>query len=270
MRTLRRASHASLLERWKGRFTATRRRPRKPFLITTSSVGRPVGRHRRRVVEVHEGPLRLVVDEVRELLGDLLALLDEREHRLLALDGALLAGEAGDVAAGRAVGAARVDEGALAVVRAEVARRLVVVLRRVLEVDGRIDADEGAAALALDDAQGLHRGADGARLAGVRVDEHLAARDALLDVVDLRLDGGQVVLRAALEHELRPERGEARDLHDVLPDVLRQHLRETRRASPPWRSPPSGSSRGRCRGTPRSRRRTWARARPGRRRRRTA
>ena len=25
---------------------------------------------------------------------------------------------------------------------------------------------------------------------------------------------------------LRPERREARDLHDVLPDVLRQHLRE--------------------------------------------
>ena len=56
--------------------------------------------------------------------------------------------------------------------------------------------------LALDHAQGLHRGADRAGLAGVRVDVDLGARDALLDVVDLRLDRGEVVLRAALEHEL--------------------------------------------------------------------
>ena len=81
-------------------------------------------------------------------------------------------------------------------------------------------------ALALDDAERLHRGADRAGLAGVRVHEDLGVRDALLDVVDLRLDGREVVLRAALEHELAPERREARDLHDVLPDVLRQHLRE--------------------------------------------
>jgi hypothetical protein len=66
--------------------------------------GRALGGHRGRLVEVAERELRLVVDEVGELLGDLLALGDEREHRLLALDGALLAGEAGDVAAGRAVG----------------------------------------------------------------------------------------------------------------------------------------------------------------------
>jgi hypothetical protein len=41
MRTRRRASHDSLLERWNGRFTAVRRRPKKPFLISTSSVGEP-------------------------------------------------------------------------------------------------------------------------------------------------------------------------------------------------------------------------------------
>ena len=81
-------------------------------------------------------------------------------------------------------------------------------------------------AAALDDAERLHRGADRAGLAGVRVDEDLGVRDALLDVVDLRLDGGEVVLRAALQDELAAERREPRDLHDVLPDVLRQHLRE--------------------------------------------
>ena len=40
----------------------------------------------------------------------------------------------------------------------------------------RIDADEGRRALALDDAQGLHRRADRAGLARVRVHEHLRAR----------------------------------------------------------------------------------------------
>ena len=46
-------------------------------------------------------------------------------------------------------------------------------------------------------------------------------------VIDLRLEGGEVVLRAALEHVLGAERRHARDLHHVLPDVLRQDLGET-------------------------------------------
>ena len=41
MRTFFRASHDSLDDRLNGRFTAMRRRPRKPFLISTSSVGEP-------------------------------------------------------------------------------------------------------------------------------------------------------------------------------------------------------------------------------------
>src|SRR6202042_2441573 len=109
-----------------------------------------------------------------------------------------------DVAAGRAVGTAGVDEGALAVVLAEVAGRLVVVLGGVFQIDRRVDADEGAAPAALDDAHRLHRRADGSGLAGVGVDVDLAARNALLDVIDLGLDGGEVVLRAALQDELLP------------------------------------------------------------------
>ncbi len=186
----------------------------------------PSAGQRRRLVEVAEGLLRLVVDEVGELLGDLLPVGDERDHRRLALDRALLAGEAGDVAARRAVGPRRVDEGALAVVRAEVADRLFVVLGRVIEVDGRLETDERRRAAALDHAQRLERGAQRAGLAGVGVDEDLGAGDALLDVVDLRLDRREVVLRAALEHVARAQRGEPRDLHHVLPDVLGQHLGE--------------------------------------------
>ena len=197
-----------------------------PFLTSTSFDRRAVGGHRRRVVEVHERVLRLVVDEVRELLGDLLALGDEREHRLLALDGALLAGEAGDVAAGRAVGARvsmNVRLHSFGQKWQTVSSSFFVVYSRSIAASMPM---KRAPPLALDDAQRLHRRADRAGLARVRVHEHLAVRHALLDVVDLRLDGGEVVLRAALQHELRPERRETRDLHDVLPDVLRQHLRE--------------------------------------------
>src|SRR5690606_33642650 len=103
-------------------------------------------------------------------------------------------GEARDVARGRAVGPRRVDEGALALVRAEVTDGALVVLRRVLEVQRGIDADEARLPRALVAPQRLDRRADGARLPGVRVDVHLGAGDALLDVVDLRLDRGQVVL----------------------------------------------------------------------------
>src|SRR5947208_1480145 len=86
-------------------------------------------------------------------------------------------------------------------------------------VDSGIDSDEGREPLAHDHAAGLHGGADRAGLTGVRVHEHLGAGNARLDVVDLRLERGQVVLRAALEHELLAQLRHARDLDDVLPDV---------------------------------------------------
>src|SRR4029078_12162564 len=103
------------------------------------------------------------------------------------LDGALLAGEARDVARRPPVGRLGVDERARAVVRAEVAARRLVVDRLELQVDRGVDADERREALALDNAPGLHRGADRAGLARVRVDVDLGAGDARLDVVDLRL-----------------------------------------------------------------------------------
>ncbi len=68
--------------------------PSSVFSTSMSSIDlRRLG-HRLRVVEVPEDQLRLVVDQVRELLHQLLALLGEREHRLFRLDRALLAGEA--------------------------------------------------------------------------------------------------------------------------------------------------------------------------------
>src|SRR5262249_46228865 len=85
--------------------------------------------HRLGLEETLAGQLRLVVDEVRELLHPLLALLVEHLERVHVLDGALLAREARDVAGGLAVERARIDERARAVVRAEVATRLLVVRR---------------------------------------------------------------------------------------------------------------------------------------------
>src|SRR5690606_18250116 len=73
---------------------------------------RPRLGQRRELLLPRERLERLVGHEVRELLHDRLALFDEREHRLVALDRALLAGEAADVARGRSVRAERVDEGA--------------------------------------------------------------------------------------------------------------------------------------------------------------
>jgi hypothetical protein len=105
---------------------------------------------------------------------------------------------------------------------------LFVVLGGELDVDRRVEAHEGRVASALHHAQRLEGGADRAGLARVRVHEHLGVRHALLDVVDLGLDRGEVVLRAALQHEATAQRREARDLHHVLPHVLGQHLGEAR------------------------------------------
>src|SRR5262249_53538009 len=99
-------------------------------------------RKRRGIVEMAEGLLGLVIDQIRILLQDLLALLGQREHGLFGLDRALLAGEAGDVTRGHALGRARVDERARAIVRTEMAARGLVVCRRVLEADGAVEANE--------------------------------------------------------------------------------------------------------------------------------
>src|SRR6185369_3792762 len=70
---------------------------------------RAVLRQRRGLEEALERELGLVVDEVRVLLHARLTLLVELLQRVHVLDGALLAGEAADVAGGLAVERLRVD-----------------------------------------------------------------------------------------------------------------------------------------------------------------
>ena len=107
------------------------------------------------------------------------------------------------------------------------AGRAVVVRARVLEVDRGIETNERGVTASLHDSQSLHSRPNGTGLAAVRMDEHLGVGHALVDVVNLRFDGRQVVLRAALQNELAPERRHARNADNVLPNVFREYLGET-------------------------------------------
>src|SRR5262249_14934923 len=99
-----------------------------------------------------------------------------------------------------------VDERAHALVLAEIAARVLVARRAILDRLDLVEADErGALALLGVQAMGLDRTADGAGLAAELVDEDLrldvTALETRLDEIDLRLDGRQIVLRAALQDE---------------------------------------------------------------------
>ena len=119
-----------------------------------------------------------------------------------------------------------VDEGAFALVRAEVADRVGVVPRGERKVDGRIESDEGAFATLKHDAACFEGRAECSSLARMWMHMDDGIGHAFEDVIVLRFDSGEVVLRAALQHEGAAQRGHARDLRDILPDILRQHERE--------------------------------------------
>ncbi len=91
-----------------------------------------------------------------------------------------------------------------------------------------VQADESGLRAVVPQAPGFERRADGARFAAMLVDDDFGrtflALEARFDEIDLRLHGGQVVLRAALQQEARADGGEVRDLRNVQPDVLRQHV----------------------------------------------
>src|SRR5204863_9493462 len=108
-------------------------------------------------------------------------------------DRPFLAAESGDVPAGPAVRRLRIDERPRAVVRAEMADRRLVVDAREAQVDGGVEPDERRPTPPLHDAERLESRADRARLAGMGMDADARAGHAGLDVVDLRLHGGQVV-----------------------------------------------------------------------------
>src|SRR5690242_4067473 len=183
------------------------------------------------------------LDEVRVGLLDLVEIALDAAHFLDVFDRALFAG--GDDQPLRAgferhlgfrwrlvVGAddagLDVDEGAQALVLAEVATRRFVARGLVLDVLAGFETDEGAHAAVVPETSGFERGADRACLAAVLMHDdvglNVLALEAALDEVDLRLHGGQVVLCAALEQEALADRREVRNLRHVQPDILRQHV----------------------------------------------
>ena len=118
-----------------------------------------------------------------------------------------------------------------ALVLAEVAARVLVSRRAKLDLLDALDADErGLKVLLLEQPDGLDGAADRPALAAVRMDGDRGlfgrADKARLDEIDLGLDGGEIVLCAALEHEVPAQLGDVRNLRDVQPDVLGQHRRQ--------------------------------------------
>ena len=67
--------------------------------------------------------------------------------------------------------------------------------------------------------------------------------EAAADEIDFGFYDGEIVLRAALQHEARAERGKVRNAGDVEENVLRAARRRVRPEFPPPASPGAGNSR---------------------------
>ena len=123
-----------------------------------------------------------------------------------------------------------VDEGAQALVLAEVAAGVFAAVRDVADFLHGFEADKGGLAAHAPEAVGFDGGSDGSGFAAVLVDDDVGldafVAEARFDEIDLGLDGGEVVLRAALEDESVAERGQVRNLRDVQPDIFRQDVGE--------------------------------------------
>ena len=172
---------------------------------------------------------------VRVLTLDLLQLGLHHAHLVDVLDQPLRAGVAADhplpalaerqlaPRAALRAGELHVDERARAVDRAPLADGLRARRARVGERGDGVEAAERLAAPFARQSDRAERGADGPRLAGVRMDDHVGVGDLAADEVHLRLHHRHVAVRAALEHELAPDGSKILQLTGVDPDVDGQH-----------------------------------------------
>ena len=252
----RRFSCASFDERLNGRVISTRRMPKKPFLTSTSLIGVPSAGCGAGVVEVHERALRLVVDACSgTACAVFLRSATSVEHRLLRSRRCPSRRRSRRCSgwcepSGRFV-SMNVRLHSFGQKWQTVSSSFFVVYSRSIAASMPMNVRRAACACTTRSVSIAAPIAPASPVCGCTNTSR--ARDALLDVVDLRLDGREVVLRAALEHELacRARRGAG--------SARRTARRSSaapargRRAAPPSRSPPSGSSRGRCRGRRRSR-----------------
>src|SRR5262249_52839011 len=103
-----------------------------------------------------------------------------------------------------------VDESAQAFVLAEITARVLVAVRVVADLFDLVQPDETRLPPVIPKPDSFDPGANRARFAAVFVDGdarlNVFAFEPRLDEINLRLDGGEVVLRAALQNEVRAER----------------------------------------------------------------
>jgi hypothetical protein len=181
------------------------------------------------------------VCEVRVLGGHALEPGFDLAQRGDVLHGAFFARCHDDAPLGAAAGR-HVDERAQAFVGAEPTARLFAARRPIRDAPDSVEADEGRGAIGprANHADRLESRADSPCLAGVLVHHDLRLRagagEGRADEIDLRFDGRQIPLRAALKDEPRTQTREVRNARDVEEDVLGQHGGETRKdllARPP-------------------------------------
>src|SRR5215813_1141216 len=199
-----------------------------------------------RRVEAAPDGLRPELDEVRVGGLDRVHPLLDHAHVVDVFDQPPLAGVADDqpfdAGQNRYLGLARrlrlfrrarnlhVNEGAQTFVLTEKTSRVLVSVRVVADLIDLLEPDEARPQSVIPEPDRLNRRAYRARFATVFVHGNarlnVFAFESRFDEIHLRLDGCQVMLRAALQNEVRAERRDVRDLRDVEPDVLGQHRRQ--------------------------------------------
>src|SRR5262249_45169860 len=201
-----------------------------------------------RRIEAAPDGLRPELDEVRVGGLDRVHPLLDHAHVVDVFDQPPLAGVADDqpfdAGQNRYLGLARrlrlfrrarnlhVDEGAQTFVLTEKTSRVLVSVRVVADLIDLLQPDEARPQSVIPEPDRLNRRAYRARFATVFVHGdarlNVFAFESRFDEIHLRLDGGEVMLRAALQNEVRAERRDVRNLRDVEPDVFRQHGGEAR------------------------------------------
>src|SRR5206468_3443135 len=180
-----------------------------------------------RVLPNHLGNVRVLTLDLLELRlhhAHLVDVLDEPLGTRVVADDSLPAGRQRQLAPLAALGARQldVDERPRAVDRAPLADGLGAGGAGVGQRGDRVEAAEVRGLAALLPLAGAERGADGAGLAGIRVQDYLGVGHLAPDEVDLRLHHRHVAVGAALQDELAPGRAQILELARVDPDVDRQ------------------------------------------------
>ncbi len=124
-----------------------------------------------------------------------------------------------------------IDEGAQAIVLAEIAPGIFIARGAVANVGHSFQPDERRLLAVRPQTQSLLRGANGARFAAVLVHDNLRhfalGAEARLDEIHFRLHHRQVVLGTALQNKARTQRSQVGDTGDVEKNVLWQHIGES-------------------------------------------